>query len=131
IDAGPDQTICAGLPAILSAQNCNSMAHWYTIAEQGLVPVGEGQVLDVFPQTSTCYVVICCNPAPCCCDTDTVCIKVNPHPVLQWPTVYDSICLNSPPIFLNASNILVYVNPNWVPVTTTGGTGFFSGTGVA
>src|SRR5205085_1181515 len=40
------------------------------------------------------------------------------------------VCLNSAPVFLNATNILVFVNPNWVPVTSTGGTGYFSGIGV-
>ncbi len=131
IDAGPDQTICHGQPAILTVQNCNSIPHWYSLGENEPVFVGEGPVLDVFPPTTTCYIVICCNPAPCCCDTDTVCITVNQLPILQWPTVYANVCLNSSPIFLNASNILVYVNPNWVPVTSTGGTGFFSGPGVA
>ena len=76
--------------------------------------------------------VICCNPAPCCCDTDTVCITVNPLPVLQYlPLVYSNVCQNSAPVFLDASNILVFVNPNWVPVTSTTGSGFFSEPGVA
>ena len=131
IDAGPDQIICIGQPAILHVQNCNSVASWIKIGPAGNVFVGTGETIDVFPQQNTCYMVICCNPPPCCCDTDTVCIIVNPLPVLQWPTVYSTVCLNSGPIFLDASNILVYVNNAWVPVTSTTGTGVFSGINVA
>ena len=131
IDAGPDQTICAGQPAVLHVTNCNSVPSWFAIGAEGNMFVGNGPQLDVFPQQTTCYIVICCNPPPCCCDTDTVCINVNPLPQLQWPTVYTDVCLNSAQVFLDASNILVFVNPNWVPVTSTTGSGFFSGTNVS
>jgi PKD repeat protein len=130
ISAGPDQVICQGNPAILNVTGCNSIAHWYQLTPNGNVPVGIGQDLDIFPQASGCYIVICCNPAPCCCDTDTVCITVNPHPILQWP-LNVTVCLTGPPVTLNASTVQVYINNSWVPVTSTNGTGYFSGIGVA
>ena len=130
INAGPDQTICAGGVAILHVEGCNSIPHWYEIGQGGNIFFQDGQTIDVMPTQTTCYMVICCSAEPCCCDTDTVCVKVNPLPILQWPTNYANVCLNSAPIFLNASNILIYVNNNWVPVTSVGGTGVFTGTGV-
>jgi hypothetical protein len=57
-------------------------------------------------------------------------VTVKPSPALSWPVSYADICVGSAPVFLNAANILVYVNNAWVPVTTTGGTGYFAGTGV-
>ncbi|TAH43380.1 MAG: T9SS type A sorting domain-containing protein, partial [Bacteroidetes bacterium] len=127
-----DTTVCQGDVVILSANGCTGTMTWTMLGPDGPVFVGEGPVVDIFPQVgTTCYVVTCCCQGPIlCCTTDTICITVNPHPDLQWPTVYREVCQNSDSIFLDASNILVFVNPNWVPVTSTGGTGVFSGPGV-
>ncbi|TAH42205.1 MAG: PKD domain-containing protein, partial [Bacteroidetes bacterium] len=130
INAGADTTICAGDAISLHVEGCNSIPEWYMISQDTLVLVGTGEVIDVSPTENTCYVVICCNVGACCCDSDTICVNVNPLPKLSWPTVYPDVCQNSDSIFLDASNILVFINPNWVPVTTTGGTGVFSGPGV-
>ncbi len=129
ISAGPDQTICLGNPAILSVTGCNSMPTWYQLVQNNLQPIGQGPILDVFPTVNTCYVVICCNPTPCCCDTDTVCITVV-HPELQWPVTLGPVCLNAAPLYLDTANILVYVNNNWIPVNAAGGSGYFSGPNV-
>ena len=56
-----------------------------------------------------------------CCTTDTICINVNPLPVLSWPVVYPTVCVNSDSIYLDTLNI---------NVSPTGGTGVFSGIGV-
>ena len=133
ISAGPDKHICAGGVAILSVQGCNATPTWYILGNennnQSPFAIGQGQILDVTPQQTTCYMVICCC-SPSCCDTDTVCVIVHPIPVLQWPVSYAKVCLNAAPIVLSLSNIYVYVNFAWVPVSIAGGTGYFSGPGV-
>ena len=130
INAGPDDTICAGGVAILHVEGCNGIPKWYGFGPDGPFFINQGPEIDVMPTQTTCYMVVCCSAAPCCCDTDTVCVIVNPLPVLQWPVNDTTVCLNSAPLFLDASTILVYVNNAWVPVTSTNGTGFFSGVGV-
>ncbi|HNS11382.1 MAG TPA: T9SS type A sorting domain-containing protein, partial [Bacteroidia bacterium] len=93
-----------------------------------------GEILDVFgmgPGTH-CYVVECCCQGPViCCSTDTICVTVKPAPVLQWPISYATVCKGAAPISLNTGNIFVYISPNWVPVSSTGGSGFFTGPGVS
>ncbi|REK48926.1 MAG: PKD domain-containing protein [Bacteroidetes bacterium] len=132
VDAGPDITICQGETAILTADGCNGTIKWYMLGPIGPVLVGEGEILDVFPTQSTCYVVECCCPGPIvCCATDTVCVIVKPVPQLQWPVVYQDVCQSATPVVLDPSQILVFQNPNWVPVTSTNGSGFFSGIGVS
>ncbi|MBK7682946.1 MAG: hypothetical protein IPJ26_11020 [Bacteroidetes bacterium] len=116
ISAGNDTTICAGGIAILEVEGCVGTPTWYMLTNEGPVPVIQGEVFDAFPQVSTCYMVVCCDPLyPACCDTDTVCVYVNPHPILQWNTNYPSVCQNSAPIVLDSSQIQVFVNNNWVP----------------
>ncbi|MBK9320385.1 MAG: T9SS type A sorting domain-containing protein [Bacteroidetes bacterium] len=131
ISAGNDTTICTGGVAILTVTGCNGPAVWYALTGEGPIPVGQGPILDVLPQQSTCYIVICCNPLyPQCCDTDTVCVFVNAPPVLTWPTVYPDVCQNGGSITLNPADIFVDVNNTWVMSPFAGGTGVFSGTGV-
>jgi hypothetical protein len=131
ISAGNDTTICAGGVAILEVEGCVGTPTWYMLTNEGAVPIIQGEVLDVFPQVSTCYMVVCCDPLyPACCDTDTVCVYVNPHPILQWNTNYPSVCQNSAPIVLDSSQIQVYVNNNWVSISSVPGSGYFSGPGV-
>ncbi|MBK9320386.1 MAG: hypothetical protein IPM91_17350 [Bacteroidetes bacterium] len=102
-------------------QGCNGSAIWYALSPNGPVPVGQGPILDALPQTSTCYMVVCCDPLyPACCDTDTVCVYVNELPILQWNTNYPEVCQNSAPIYLDSNNVLVFVNNNWVPVSSLG-----------
>ncbi|MFM9052094.1 MAG: hypothetical protein ACKOKF_07230, partial [Bacteroidota bacterium] len=125
VSAGNDTIVCAGSVVTLHADSCNGNATWYQLSENGLAFVGNGPVIDVTPQQSTCYVLICCNAGTCCCDTDTVCVNVKPLPVLNWPTVYPSICNNGGPVTLNPADITI------VPVSMAGGTGFFSGVGVS
>ena len=127
VNAGNDTTVCAGSVITLHADSCNGTATWYQILGDSLVYVGNGPIVDVTPQQNTCYVLICCNAGACCCDTDTVCVNVNPLPILKWTTVYPSVCQNSAPIFLDSSNVMVWVNNNWVPVSQLSGTGSFSG----
>jgi hypothetical protein len=98
---------------------------------EGLIPVGQGPIFDAFPQQSTCYVVICCDPLyPACCDTDTVCVTVYPHPILSWPSVYTDICQNGGSITLNPNDIFVDINNTWIMSGFAGGTGVFSGPGI-
>ena len=130
IDAGPDQTICAGGVAILHVTGCDSIARWYALGGDANVFVGQGEILDVLPQQTTCYMVICCCAGTSCCDTDTVCVFVNPLPHLTWPISYNSVCLNGDSIFLNAANIFVTINNTQIPITSTGGTWTWSGNGV-
>jgi PKD repeat protein len=134
VDAGSDITICAGNPAILNAQGCNGSTQWFQLGPEGPVFVGQGPILDVFPQQTTCYMVVCCCPDPVtgvtCCHNDTVCVSVNPPIHLDWPVSFNDVCVNSTPIFLDANNIFVTINNAWVPITSTGGTWVFSGTGV-
>src|SRR5439155_11282880 len=130
VHAGNDTTICAGGVATLQVTGCNSMPHWFLLTATGLDPIGQGQIIDVTPQQTTCYVVICCNPPPCCCDTDTVCVNVRPVPVLHWSTVFPTVCLNAAPVYLDSTNILVLVNNVYVPLSSAGGSGFFSGINV-
>jgi hypothetical protein len=135
VNAGNDTTVCAGTIVILSAQGCGGTSNWYELGQEGPIYAGSGPILDVIPQHSACYMVICCcpnpfNPAVACCDTDTICINVIPSPILQWPVSYANICLNAAAITLNPANIQVFVNNAWVSVTTTGGSGSFSGNGV-
>ncbi|MBL7922958.1 MAG: PKD domain-containing protein, partial [Bacteroidia bacterium] len=132
ISAGNDTTICAGGVAVLAANGCPGTPTWYALTPTGPIPAGQGPIFDALPQQSTCYMVICCDPLyPACCDTDTVCVFVNPHPVLQWNVTYPSLCNNGGPLTLDSSNIQVWVNNNWVPLAGQGGSGFFSGPGVA
>ncbi|MBK9402471.1 MAG: hypothetical protein IPN36_17020 [Bacteroidetes bacterium] len=108
ISAGNDTTICHGGVAVLNVSGCNGSAIWYALSPNGPVPVGQGPILDALPQTSTCYMVVCCDPLyPACCDTDTVCVYVNELPILQWNTNYPSVCQNSAPIYLDSNNICV------------------------
>jgi hypothetical protein len=131
INAGNDTTICNGGVAILTVTGCASTPVWYAITAEGLIPVGQGPIFDAIPQQSTCYVVICCDPVyPQCCDTDTVCVIVKPHPNLTWPTQYQTLCNNGGPITLNPADIFVIINNTPVPVTQTTGSGVFSGPGV-
>ena len=110
INAGNDTTICAGGIAVLNATGCNGSVTWYQMGVEGPFIVGQDPVFDALPQTTTCYMVVCCNPLyPACCDTDTVCVYVNPHPVLAWPTMYPSICNNSGPITLDSADVLIAV----------------------
>ena len=127
VSAGNDTTVCAGSVITLHADSCNGTATWYQISGDTLVYVGNGPIVDVTPQQNTCYVLICCSAGACCCDTDTVCVNVNPLPILKWTTVYPSVCQNSAPVFLDSSNVMVWVNNNWVPVSQLSGTGYFSG----
>jgi PKD repeat protein len=131
VDAGPDQTICLGDVAVLNALGCNGTAQWYQITATGSVPVGQGPIADVFPTQNTCYMVICCCPNPVtttlCCDTDYVCINVQPKPTLVWNAHFPSVCVNSAPILLDTGNIFVNINNVLVPVSQAGGTGVFSG----
>ncbi|MBK7850393.1 MAG: PKD domain-containing protein [Bacteroidetes bacterium] len=129
-NAGPDQTICQGQPAILQTQGCDSSATWYQMGPEGLTQVGIGQIVDVIPQQTTCYVLICCGGNNCCCDTDTVCIFVNPLPILQWTMVFPDVCSNAGPVLLDTANIFVFINNAWVPVAGAGGSGIFVGPGV-
>jgi PKD repeat protein len=129
--AGNDTTICQGEFVMLHASGCNGNATWYTMGPQGLVPFNTNPNIDVFPQTSTCYVLICCYPnSTCCCDTDTICITVLPTPTLIWYANYTSICNNASPVLLDTANIFVVVNNVPVPVNAAGGSGVFSGVGV-
>jgi hypothetical protein len=125
IDAGPDQVICEGNPAILTVIGCSGAAQWFKMTAVGPVPVGQGETIDVMPQVSTCYIVTCCL-TPLCCDTDTVCVIVNPHPVLSWVPNLPTLCVNSS-LTLDSTQILIYINNAWVPLSTVGGTGYFSG----
>ena len=129
IDAGPDQTICVGNPAILQVSGCTGTPQWYQLTQEGPIFVGGGQVLDIFPQTSACYIVTCCINT-LCCDTDTICINVAPPPILSWPGRFDQLCSNAGPITLNPNDIFVDINQTWVMSTFAGGTGVFSGPGV-
>ncbi|MBK7682947.1 MAG: hypothetical protein IPJ26_11025 [Bacteroidetes bacterium] len=96
---------------------CNGPATWYKLCGEGPIVVGQGHVVDVMPTRVLVTLVVCCDPLyPACCDTDTVCVYVNPHPILQWNTNYPSVCQNSAPIVLDSNNILVYVNNNWVSI---------------
>src|SRR5207253_2007599 len=130
VHAGNDTTICSGGVATLQVSGCNSMPHWYTVTAVGLDPIGQGQIIDVTPQQTTCYVVICCNPAPCCCDTDTICVTVRPVPVLHWSTVFPSVCLNSASVYLDSTQIFVFINNVPVSLVNAGGIGYLSGIGV-
>ncbi len=129
INAGPDQHICKGGVAILHVTGCNGTPQWYELNGGVNFNIGNGQGIDVSPQQTTCYMVICCGAGACCCDTDTVCVIVNPLPILKWPVNYN-VCLNSDSIYLDTANISVYVNGNWIPVNANGGTGIFVGPGV-
>ncbi|MBL7923409.1 MAG: T9SS type A sorting domain-containing protein, partial [Bacteroidia bacterium] len=131
ISAGNDTTICAGGVAVLTANGCPGTHTWYALTIEGPVLVGQGPVFDALPQQSTCYMVICCDPLyPACCDTDTVCVFVNPVPVLSWPNIYPNLCQNGGPVTLNPDDILVWVNNAWVPSSQAGGTGVYSGQGL-
>ena len=131
INAGNDTTICAGNFVPLQVSGCTGTPTWYALGIEGPVQIGQGPVLDVFPQQSTCYMVVCCNPQyPSCCDTDTICVNVMQAPLLQWPVNYPNICYGQGPMVLNPADILVWVNNTWVPSTQAGGTGYFSGQGV-
>ncbi|MEP7264016.1 MAG: PKD domain-containing protein, partial [Bacteroidota bacterium] len=124
-------TICTGGVVILTATGCTGNTLWYKMTAAGPVQIGQGQVVDVLPTQNTCYMAICCCPNPInnilCCDTDIVCITVNPLPVLQWNAQFPSVCQNSAPVYLDTANISVYINNIWVPVANTGGTGIFTG----
>jgi len=130
IHAGNDTTICTGGIATLQVQGCQSTATWYTLTGEGPIQLGYGEIIDVTPQQTTCYMVICCNPTPCCCDTDTICVTVRPVPQLHWSTVFQSVCLNSAPVYLDSTQIFVFINNVPVSLANAGGSGYFSGTGV-
>jgi hypothetical protein len=132
VSAGADITACQGDAVILSATGCTGSITWYQITVEGPVAVGQGSILDVFPQVgTTCYVVECCCPGPVvCCSTDTVCVTVSPAPVLSWPVSFATVCRNSAPVLLNVADIFVDINFTWISVPFAGGTGYFSGTGV-
>ena len=130
--AGADTTICQGGFVTLHATGCTGTQQWYTLSPEGLVPFNTNPNIDVFPQVSTCYVLICCYPgSTCCCDTDTVCVNVLPAPQLIWNFNYPSLCNNASPIVLDTANIFVLVNNVPVPVNAVPGTGVFSGIGVS
>ncbi len=135
VNAGNDTTICEGSSVILNAQGCNGSLTWYVLTGEGPIVIGIENGIPVYPQVSTCYIAICCcndpnNPGVQCCDTDTICINVNPHPVLQWPWNYNTVCQYSDSIFLDANNVYVITNNGPVPITSTGGTWNWSGPGV-
>jgi hypothetical protein len=126
-NAGPDQTICAGQPLTLQTAGCDS-TKWFEIFEGELQPVGQGPIIDLFPMQSTCYVLVCSNG--CCSDTDTVCVTVNPVPILQWPSFLPSICSDAGPQALSDSSILVWQGNAWLPANLAAGSGYFSGPGI-
>ncbi|HRU61170.1 MAG TPA: hypothetical protein P5565_06830, partial [Bacteroidia bacterium] len=126
-NAGPDQVICAGQPLTLQTAGCDSTT-WFEIFEGELQPVGQGPIIDLFPMQSTCYVLVCSNG--CCSDTDTVCVTVNPVPILQWPYFLSSICVDAGPQALSDSSILVWQGNAWIPANLAAGTGYFTGPGI-
>jgi hypothetical protein len=131
ISAGNDTSICQGQFVVLNVSGCAGTPTWFALGVEGPVQIGTGEVLDVFPQQSTCYMVVCCDPLyPACCDTDTVCVTVYPHPILSWPSIYTDICQSGGSITLNPNDIFVDINNTWIMSGFTGGTGYFSGPGV-
>ena len=134
VDAGPDQTICAGHVAILTSQGCTGTSTWYQLGAEGPVFVGSGPTIDVTPQQNACYMVICCCIDPiyqiACCDTDTVCITVRPPMHLEWPGFFDDVCLNGDSVFLDPYNVFVDSNLTLYMIPFTGGTWYFTGVGV-
>ncbi|MBK9402467.1 MAG: hypothetical protein IPN36_17000 [Bacteroidetes bacterium] len=113
--------------AILTATGCTGNTTWYQMGVEGPFVVGQGPVFDALPQQSTCYMVVCCDPLyPACCDTDTVCVFVNPFRYCHMATIYTDICNNGGPITLNPADVFVDINNTWVMSPFAGGTGVFS-----
>ena len=93
-DAGPDQFICLGNPAILHTQGCDSSATWYSLGPEGPVLVGIGQGSGHLPSTIYVLHVDLLWNRNCCCDTDTVCITVNPAPIISMAGAIPDLFVN-------------------------------------
>ena len=85
-------------------------ATWYSLGPEGPVLVGIGQEVDIFPQQSMCYMLDLLWNGNCCCDTDTVCITVNPPPIIQMAgaipdclSIFDSIYPDTANIFISST----------------------------
>ncbi|MBP6335088.1 MAG: choice-of-anchor D domain-containing protein, partial [Bacteroidia bacterium] len=74
VDAGADQTICAGACVTISspAYACTNSS-WYQLPNFNFI--GNGTSITVCPSSTTCYALIV-NGAFGCVDTDTVCITI-------------------------------------------------------
>ena len=100
-NAGPDRTICSSDTVHLDISNNLLTKSWYEIntGNPNNYPfLGNGNIV-VSPIVSTCYLLIACNNL--CCDTDTVCIAVNPLPIVYWPVLFLDVCTNQIPVLLN------------------------------
>ncbi len=117
IHANNDTTVCAGSVLTLNVQGCTGQPEWYELSGDSLIYLVSQPLIDVTPTQNTCYVVICCASTGCCCDTDTVCVTVNPLPVIKWQVNYGNVCLNGDSILLDTANIFVFVGNVFVPVS--------------
>ena len=99
-DGGPDRIICSGDTVHLNSSNNLFTNNWYEVntGNPANYPfVGSGDIV-VSPTSNKCYLLRVCNGN--CCDSDSVCIVVNPKPIVTWPISYSNVCTNQAPVHL-------------------------------
>jgi hypothetical protein len=126
VSAGPDQTICSGGSAVLSASG--ALQYYWTLAN-GTPATGLSSLTSpnpvASPAASTVYVVSGFS-ANGCVSTDTVRVTVNPPPVLGLSDTVINYCPGSTAVAIQAFGAQSYI---WSLANGSPATGLSTNTG--